>query len=108
MPQYIEFNGETIEFPDNMSDTQIAAALKGQAAPAPAAAIPGQAAKAPPAQQEAPSTLEQMFGAGSPIARTLKGDIVDTALAVNSPPAPPPPPSRPGAEPPAPPPATSK
>lgn len=83
MPQYIEFNGETIEFPDNMSDAQIAAALKGQSTPAPAAGIPGQTAKAPPAQQEAPSTLEQMFGAGSPIARTLKGAIVDPALAVN-------------------------
>lgn len=81
MPQYIEVNGEVIEFPDNMSDAQIAAALKGQATP-PAATIPGQAAKAP-ATQEAPSTLEQMFGAGSPIARTLKGAIVDPALAVN-------------------------
>jgi len=29
MPQYIEFNGETVEFPDDMSDAQIAAALKG-------------------------------------------------------------------------------
>ena len=83
MPQYIEFNGETIEFPDNMSDAQIAAALKGQSTPTPTAGIPGQTAKAPPAQQEAPSTMEQMFGAGSPIARTLKGAIVDPALAVN-------------------------
>lgn len=32
MPQYIEVNGETIEFPDNMSDAQIAAALSGQTA----------------------------------------------------------------------------
>jgi hypothetical protein len=83
MPQYIEFNGETIEFPDNMSDAQIAAALRGQAAPTPAVAIPGQAAKAPLTQQEAPSMMEQMFGAGSPIARTIKGAIVDPALAVN-------------------------
>lgn len=30
MAQYIEVNGETVEFPDNMSDAQIAAALKGQ------------------------------------------------------------------------------
>jgi hypothetical protein len=34
MPQYIEFNGETIEFPDGMSDAQIAAALKGSTTPA--------------------------------------------------------------------------
>lgn len=34
MPQYIEVNGETVEFPDGMSDAQIAAALKGQKAPA--------------------------------------------------------------------------
>lgn len=34
-------------------------------------------------QQQAPSTLSQMFGAGSPIARFAKGAIVDPALAVN-------------------------
>ena len=33
MPQYIEVNGETVEFPDGMSDAQIAAALKGQKTP---------------------------------------------------------------------------
>lgn len=31
MPQYVEVNGETIEFPDNMTDEQIAAVLRGQA-----------------------------------------------------------------------------
>lgn len=36
MPQYIEFNGETIEFPDNMSDAQIASVLKGKPAVTPA------------------------------------------------------------------------
>lgn len=30
MAQYIEVNGETVEFPDDMSDAQIAAVLKGQ------------------------------------------------------------------------------
>lgn len=39
MPQYIEFNGEVVEFPDNMSDAQIAAALKGQTAKQPEASI---------------------------------------------------------------------
>lgn len=38
MPQYIEFNGETVEFPDNMSDAQIAAALKGKPTTTPAPA----------------------------------------------------------------------
>lgn len=33
MPQYIEVNGETVEFPDGMSDAQIAAVLKGQKTP---------------------------------------------------------------------------
>lgn len=32
MAQFIEVNGETVEFPDNMSDEQIAAVLKGQSA----------------------------------------------------------------------------
>jgi hypothetical protein len=38
MAQYIEVNGETVEFPDGMSDAQIASAIKGssQATPPPA------------------------------------------------------------------------
>jgi hypothetical protein len=36
-----------------------------------------------PAPQAEVSTMERMFGAGSPIARTVKGAIVDPALAVN-------------------------
>jgi hypothetical protein len=38
---------------------------------------------AAPAPQAEVSTMERMFGAGSPIARTVKGAIVDPALAVN-------------------------
>ena len=39
---------------------------------------------AAPAQPQAEvSTMERMFGAGSPIARTVKGAVVDPALAVN-------------------------
>lgn len=48
----------------------------------PAAQIPGQTVKAPPAQTEV-GTMERMFGLGSPIARTIKGAVVDPALAVN-------------------------
>ena len=36
-----------------------------------------------PIAQQAPGTMELMFGAGSPIARTIKGAVVDPALAVN-------------------------
>jgi hypothetical protein len=36
-----------------------------------------------PVAQQAPGTMELMFGAGSPIARTIKGAVVDPALAVN-------------------------
>ena len=42
MAQYIEVNGETVEFPDDMSDAQIASVLKGQQP------------KATPTQQAAP------------------------------------------------------
>lgn len=48
----------------------------------PAAQIPGQTVKAPAAQTEV-GTMERMFGLGSPIARTIKGAVVDPALAVN-------------------------
>lgn len=51
MPQYIEFNGEVVEFPDNMSDAQIAAALKGQTAK----------------QTEAPITSGFLMGLKDPI-----------------------------------------
>lgn len=45
--------------------------------------IPTGGPKAPPTQPAQVSTLERMFGAGSPVARTLKGAVVDPALAVN-------------------------
>jgi hypothetical protein len=64
MPQYIQVNGETVEFPDNMSDTQIAAALKGNQSPVNtdlASQIPGQSYKAPAKQPEQPSFASSMF-----------------------------------------------
>lgn len=68
MPQYIEVNGETVEFPDNMSDAQIAAALKGNQpstvinAPADLASqIPGQSVKAPAKTPEQPSFASSLF-----------------------------------------------
>lgn len=45
--------------------------------------IPGQSIKAPEAQPEKVSNLELMFGAGSPLMRTLKGAIADPLLAAN-------------------------
>lgn len=60
MPQYVEFNGETIEFPDGMSNDQIAAVLRKQAP----------AKKAEPAK--ASPTL------GSIASNFLKGAVGDT------------------------------
>lgn len=48
-----------------------------------ASQIPGQAVQAPAAQPTQIGIMERMFGVGSPIARTLKGAVVDPALAVN-------------------------
>jgi len=66
MEQNIEVNGEDVEFPDNMSDAQIAAALKGSTAQAPmpsssatAMQIPTGGVQAPPAQSQAPSGFRQ-------------------------------------------------
>lgn len=70
MAQIVEVNGEDIEFPDNMTNEQIAQAIRTmtgarqpQAGPvmgAPAAAlIPGQSAQAPAARPAAPSGFAQ-------------------------------------------------
>ena len=67
MAQVIEFNGELVEFPDGMSDAEIASVLQGSVAQqsgpvigAPQAAqIPGQSMKAPPAPSAAPSGFKQ-------------------------------------------------
>jgi len=66
MAQYIEVNGEPVEFPDDMSDAQIAAVLKGVTAKQPmpsssetALQIPTGGVQAPPAQIEAPSGFRQ-------------------------------------------------
>jgi hypothetical protein len=39
MPQYVEVNGEIVEFPDGMSDDQIAQAIRGQGAPMPTPSV---------------------------------------------------------------------
>lgn len=67
MAQVIEFNGELVEFPDEMSDAEIAAVLQGSTTPQPgpvigapqAAQIPGQSMKAPQPMAPAPSGFRQ-------------------------------------------------
>lgn len=48
-----------------------------------ASQIPGQSVQAPAAQTTQVGVMERMFGAGSPIARTLKGAVIDPLLAIN-------------------------
>lgn len=75
MSTIYEYQGVSYELPDGLTNEQalakIKASLGGAPAPTPAAA---------PAEV---GTLERMFGAGSPIVRTVKGAVVDPLLAVN-------------------------
>lgn len=71
MPVY-QYEGKHYDLPDGLSKEQAIAKIEGYLG------------KTTAPQQTAPvSNLERMFGAGSPIARTVKGAIVDPALAVN-------------------------
>jgi hypothetical protein len=78
MPTYT-INGKKVTTASELTDAQIdeiAADLQGKPkAPAEPAA--------PPVKTSQPSIMEQMFGAGSPIARVAKGAIVDPLLSVN-------------------------
>jgi hypothetical protein len=87
MPVY-QYEGKHYDLPDGLSNEQAIAKIEAHLGIAPKAAtpasqIPGQSVKAPAARPTEVSTVERMFGAGSPIARTVKGAIVDPALAVN-------------------------
>lgn len=74
MPQYVEVNGETVEFPDGMTNEQIAAALRGTQ---------------PPKAQSDQSTfmgvpvgmITQEILKSAP-ARFVKGAVVDPALGI--------------------------
>ena len=73
MPVY-QYEGQHYDLPDGLTNEQAIAKIQSHLG-----------ASAPIAQQ-APAevgTLERMFGTGSPIARTIKGAVVDPALAVN-------------------------
>jgi hypothetical protein len=71
MPVY-QYEGKHYDLPDGLSNEQAIAKIQGYL---------GKTTTA----EEAPkvSNMELMFGAGSPIARTIKGAVVDPALAVN-------------------------
>lgn len=77
MPTVYEYQGVSYELPDGLTNEQalakIKASLGGAAAPAAAPAVA-------PAEV---GTLERMFGAGSPIVRTVKGAVVDPLMAAN-------------------------
>jgi hypothetical protein len=75
MPVY-QYEGKHYDLPDGLSNEQAIAKIETHLGIASKTASPA-------AQPAEVSTMERMFGAGSPIARTLKGAIVDPALAVN-------------------------
>ena len=71
MPIY-QYEGKNYDLPSGLTNEQAIAKIQGYL---------GKTTSA----EEAPnvSNMELMFGAGSPIARTIKGAVVDPALAVN-------------------------
>ena len=94
MATVYEYQGLSYQLPDGLTNEAALARIKaslGNAAPqeftvqTPEGRNVGIDVQFPaaPAPQAEVSTMERMFGAGSPIARTVKGAIVDPALAVN-------------------------
>jgi hypothetical protein len=71
MPVY-QYEGKHYDLPEGLSNDQAIAKIEG---------FLGKTT--PPQASPEVSKTELMFGAGSPIARTIKGAIVDPALAVN-------------------------
>lgn len=87
MPVY-QYEGKHYDLPEGLSNEQAIAKIESHLgiapkASSPSAQIPGQSVQAPAAQPAEVGVMERMFGAGSPIARTLKGAVVDPALAIN-------------------------
>lgn len=80
MPVY-QYEGKHYDLPEGLSNEQAIAKIETHLGVAPKAAT--SAAPSPTTQPAEVSMMERMFGAGSPIARTLKGAVVDPALAVN-------------------------
>jgi len=70
MPVY-QYEGQHYDLPEGLTNEQAIAKIESHLG------------KTTTPAQQAPGTMELMFGAGSPIARTIKGAVVDPALAVN-------------------------
>lgn len=79
MPVY-QYEGKHYDLPEGLSNEQAIAKIESHLGISPKAAVPTAQPTAQPAEV---GTVERMFGAGSPIARTLKGAVVDPALALN-------------------------
>lgn len=71
MPVY-QYEGKHYDLPEGISNEQAIAKIEAHLGKTPAAA-----------KTEAPSAMQQMFGVGSPLFRTVKGAIIDPALGVN-------------------------
>ena len=74
MPVY-QYEGQHYDLPDGLSNEQAIAKIQAH--------LGTTTTSERSVAQQAPGTMELMFGAGSPIARTIKGAVVDPALAVN-------------------------
>jgi len=74
MPVY-QYEGQHYDLPDGLSNEQAIAKIQAHLGTTTTAERS--------VAQQAPGAMELMFGAGSPIARTIKGAVVDPALAVN-------------------------
>jgi hypothetical protein len=71
MPVY-QYEGQHYDLPDGLSNEQAIAKIQTH--------LGTTTTFEQPVAQQAPSTMELMFGAGSPIARTIKGAVVDLSL----------------------------
>ena len=94
MATVYEYKGVSYELPDGLSNEAALARIKASLGNAGSQEFTVQTPEgrnvgvdvqfpAAPAPQAEVSTMERMFGAGSPIVRTVKGAVIDPALAVN-------------------------
>lgn len=82
MPQIVEVNGENVEFPDDMSDDQIAAVIQGQTASKEAAP----ALTPEQVQQKLPTNLPTNMGAmpnGMPLPYGMTQEMIDAQNKTN-------------------------
>lgn len=71
MPVY-QYEGKHYDLPEGISNEQAIAKIEAHLGKTPTAA-----------KTEAPSAMQQMFGVGSPLFRTVKGAVIDPALGIN-------------------------